>query len=407
MGSKSGKLNRREFLTHSLTGLAGAGLAGVTGGKLFAQEFTPKADTEMHRKEIIQRTLGRTGLKIPIVSMGVMNASIPNIIQQSYEKGIRLFDTAAVYQNGRNETMVGDVVKKMGIRDKVTIITKEMTPENRNGSERKMRDDLIAGLEASLKRLQTDYVDILCIHSCSTAEDVNHPGFNEGMQILKDRKLIRFSGVTSHQGQPPVLNAIAESGAYDVAIIAFNFALADYPELFTAMDKAAAAGVGLIAMKTQAGGEWWKYVHNEELGEVNQTASLKWALQYKQIATAIPGHVTAEQLEQNFSVAYDFAYTEDEKKYLKSKNVTLGMNFCRQCRSCLASCPKGVDIPSLMRVHMYAAQYRNFDMARYTYDTLPSHKSLAQCRNCGSCTAQCAFNRDIDGRIQELKLIYA
>jgi predicted aldo/keto reductase-like oxidoreductase len=76
----------------------------------------------------IYRTLGKTGIRLPIVSMGVMNADVPGLVRRSFEIGIRHFDTAAVYQQGRNEQMVGSVIKEMGVRDQVTISTKVASP---------------------------------------------------------------------------------------------------------------------------------------------------------------------------------------------------------------------------------------------------------------------------------------
>ena len=85
--------SRRSFLTKSVSGLAAAGVLGYAPGIAFGQ------DTEKQSEgDIVYRTLGRTGLKVPIVSMGVMNANKPEIVQASYELGIRHFDTAARYQ---------------------------------------------------------------------------------------------------------------------------------------------------------------------------------------------------------------------------------------------------------------------------------------------------------------------
>ncbi|MCK4236782.1 MAG: 4Fe-4S dicluster domain-containing protein, partial [Candidatus Krumholzibacteria bacterium] len=62
----------------------------------------------------------------------------------------------------------------------------------------------------------------------------------------------------------------------------------------------------------------------------------------------------------DFSVASNLEYTSEEKKLLSDQRVKLGMGFCRQCRVCMSTCPRGVEIPSLMRTHMYAVQYSNF-----------------------------------------------
>src|SRR5437879_828035 len=105
--------NRRDFIVKPLVWAGAASMLAQTN--LLAET------ADAANGALLERTLGRTGLKLPIVSMGVMNADVPGILRRSYELGIRHFDTAAVYQNGRNEEMVGSVIKEMGIRDKVDI----------------------------------------------------------------------------------------------------------------------------------------------------------------------------------------------------------------------------------------------------------------------------------------------
>ena len=82
------------------------------------------------------------------------------------------------------------------------------------------------------------------------------------------------------------------------------------------------------------------------------------------------------------------------------------MEFCRQCRKCVASCPHKADIPNLMRTHMYAAQYANFGLARHTLDEIPRAHGLLNCSSCASCVARCANSVNIGRKIDELKLIY-
>ena len=85
----------------------------------------------------------------------------------------------------------------------------------------------------------------------------------------------------------------------------------------------------------------------------------------------------------------------------------MSIGFCRQCRQCLASCPNDADIPNMMRTHMYAAQYSDFQLARATIDDIPAVNGLNNCVSCAECTANCANTVDIARRIEELKLIYA
>lgn len=100
---KQGEWNRREFIVKPLVFAGAAGVLGRTESLVAQPATTPSGP-------LLTRTLGKTGISLPIVSMGVMNADIPGLLRRSYELGIRHFDTAASYQQGRNEEMVGQVI---------------------------------------------------------------------------------------------------------------------------------------------------------------------------------------------------------------------------------------------------------------------------------------------------------
>jgi uncharacterized protein len=151
--SKNGS-SRREFLTKSVIGLSSIGLAGFSDKlNLFAQNKPKKEKEKEKNKKIIYRTLGKTGIKIPIVSMGVMNADLPELVKKSYDLGIRHFDTAAGYQGGKNEEMVGNMIKEMGVRSKVTIATK-INIKNRDLEPEAIKKEFLETFEGSLKRSQ-------------------------------------------------------------------------------------------------------------------------------------------------------------------------------------------------------------------------------------------------------------
>jgi heterodisulfide reductase subunit C len=111
-------------------------------------------------------------------------------------------------------------------------------------------------------------------------------------------------------------------------------------------------------------------------------------------------------MEDDVSVARDLEYTTEEKKFLDDKNVKLSLGYCRQCGTCLASCPKGAEIPSLMRIHMYATCYGNLTQARDTIEEIPEDKGIDACATCEVCRAKCAHNIDISQRIEDLKTTY-
>jgi hypothetical protein len=408
MAGRDSDFSRRKFMATSIGALATAGIAGLAPGMARAETKEPSPTTTQNG--IIYRTLGRTGLKVPIISMGAGACNDPTLVQACYEAGMRLFDTAASYAYGRNEQMVGNALHKMGVRDQAIITTKahgsnqraDLTPA---ASKKLLRSTL----EGSLRRLKTDHVDILYIHDIRDAGPLQDEAIRETLLELQKEGKTRFLGISTHSDMANVINATVEAEIFDVILTAYNFTFATNTELVKAVANAAEKGHGVIAMKTQAGGA--RYPNPETLrsysGAVINSAALKWILRHEHIATTIPGISNFDHLRDNFAVASNLECTEDEEKFLSDNSITLGFGFCQQCSKCLATCPKDADIPNLMRTHMYAAQYGDFQLARQTIDEIPSRNNLPNCTSCDNCVAACANSVNIPQKISELKLIYA
>ncbi|MGC8893064.1 MAG: aldo/keto reductase [Candidatus Saccharicenans sp.] len=409
--SQKGKLNRRAFL-----GASAGALAGVlaSGNKALGLLSEPAAH-QPKEKSIILRTLGKTGYKIPVVSMGVMNADNPELVFRAYELGIRHFDTAAGYQRGRNEEMVGQVIEELKARDKVVIATKIfIPPQQRNQlSADKIKEIHLKAIDECLTRLRTDYVDILYSHNVPEVSWVKNPGLMEALQEIKAQKKARFIGLSTHQNMDEVIRAALEMKIYEVILATFNYSLYDYPEYLETLKKAASRGVGLIAMKTQCQQPWYRENNPPEIkkfyeGPLLNAALLKWVLRHEFITTAVPGFTTFDQLNEDITVAYNLEYTPEEKKFLENRLVKTQMAaVCRLCGQCQATCSHKVDIPNILRAHMYATAYGNLYEARETLDSIEQGKSIEACLDCEDCTARCVRGVNIKRRIEELKTLYA
>lgn len=410
MANNTNDFSRRKFLKTTVSGISAMGLLGMSGQTVAAKDQDKKIQ-ESERK-IIYRTLGKTGISMPIVNMGVMNALDPALVKRSYEIGVRHFDTAAWYMWGKNEEMVGNVIKELNARDKVIIGTKIYIPhEQRNISAAEAKERYLNIANQSLQRLQTDYVDILYSHSIDNLEWLNNPGIIEALQQLKKEGKARFIGFSTHTNMTACVNDAINSGHYDVILTVFNYALGEYTEYINALKNAAAKGIGLIAMKTQCSQYWYRQELPETMqkfyqGKILHTAVLKWALRHDFFTAAVPGYTNFQQMDEDFSVASDLEYTEEEKQFLQDRNVKLSLGYCHQCQRCVPTCPNRVDIPTLMRTHMYATCYGNFYQARDAFESIPKGKGLNLCTTCGSCQAICANQINILKRIDELKLIY-
>jgi predicted aldo/keto reductase-like oxidoreductase len=399
MTEKTTELKRRTFLKQGLAGLAafGAVPATVKAVALGSAETAPAA-----AKPIV-RTLGRTGLKVPVVSMGVMNADNPAVVQAALETGVVLLDTASGYQRGRNEQMIGQVVAGRP-RDSYMIATKVPGP-NREKSLQGLDDAslekaYLAKFDECLGRLGLDHVEVLYLHNTSAAEHVQNPVLIGALQKAKKAGKARFIGITTHSNEPAVIRATVETKAYDVILTAYNFRQDYRDDLRKAVAEAAAAGLGVVAMKTQAGAYWDKAKQQP----INMRAALKWVLNDPNVATAIPGFTTFDQLKEDWSVVSDISLAPQELKDLRLGEQVAGL-YCQQCGRCVSGCPKSLPIPDLMRSYMYAYGYRNLQAAHELVGSL----DLAEnpCGSCASCTAACAKGFDIADRVRDISRLRA
>lgn len=411
MSNSKKRFNRREFISTTLTGAASVGLLNrLAPAKGVADAKEPESQAQPGKK-MTARKLGKAGVVLPIVSMGVMNADNPELVKKSYELGVRHFDTAYGYMRGRNEEMLGKVFAELNCRDNVVIATKIPPPRQREPQAAKT--EFLRLAEISRKRLQTDHVDMLYIHDVSAVENVHPPALVEALTELKKEGKTRFVGFSTHANQAACLNEAARTGFYDVVLTAFNYAHAENKDLLEALANASAKGIGLIAMKTQCSQYWYRNGLSslEQMyyeGGIIQSAVLKWVLRHEFITTAVPGYTTFEQLNEDISAGLNPALSSEERKFLSDRKVKLAMeSYCLQCSACLSSCPRGADIPALMRMHMYAVCYGNFNQARDAYAGIPKNRGLAACSSCQACQAHCVRGVTIPRRIDDLKALSA
>jgi len=393
-------MKRREFIGKAALGFFSAGLATP----FLKKEIASQGD----EPKIIYRTLGRTNLRIPIISFGVMNSDSPDLIKRALDRGINHLDSANVYLRGNSERVIGEVLERDGNRDKIHVATKmRFARDNEKnifllkGSEREpgaTEENLFKQLETSLGRLRTDYVDILYLHSAYSPQmTAFEPLMNALVKARKQGKA-RFLGVSTHKNVPDVIRATVDAEIYDVVLAAYNYVLEDKEEVKKAIRYAAEKGVGVVAMKTQGG----RRLQQDPDVEINHQAALKWVLNDQNVCTTIPGMTTFEQLDLNMGVMNDLTLTGEEQRDLQVAASMRGTLYCQNCRFCVPSCPQDVEVPKLMRAYMYAKGYGNYVQAGMTIAELPEKQGLDVCRECSQCTASCRRDINIGSRVKSL-----
>lgn len=302
----SEKTTRRTFLT---TSLAVAG--GIIGCATLKQDLTstakdqPPATTNplSTGTAMQERELGKTGVSVPIFGLGGAGQTPLSwenreqdavaIIERALELGIRYFDTAAEY--GPSEDNLGKVLPPN--RDKLFLASK---------TSKRDRDGAWRELERSLKRLNTDHLDLWQLHHVSFDQELDtifsKNGAIQAVEEAKAQKLIRFAGISGHH-EPNIIIEGLRRYNFDTTLIPVNAVEIHHPRSFipSVLPVAREKEIGVIAMKVPAYGRLFK---PGVLDGMHQ--AMGYTLSQPGVHCCVIAAETVAQLESNVEVARGF-----------------------------------------------------------------------------------------------------
>ena len=264
------------------------------------------------------RVLGRTGQRVSILGLGCGSRLLMykdeerghTALNKALDLGITYVDTAFSYGDGVSETWVGGVMKTR--RKGVFLVTKV---EKRNG------DEALRIIEGSLKRLQTDHLDLIHVHGLQDEDDLKlveaKDGVLNALYKLRDQKVTRFIGVTCHN-DPQALKSALEHNDFDCTQMALNAARVGPTKSFhdpfnecfetIALPVARAKNMGITAMKV--------FGQDKLAGAAPTETLIRYAMSLP-LAAAVIGMPKLEFIEQNVQVAKRFSpMPEDEMRNL-------------------------------------------------------------------------------------------
>ncbi|MCG3163912.1 MAG: hypothetical protein JMDDDDMK_05370 [Acidobacteria bacterium] len=285
------KITRREFIEKTTLTVASATvLPSVLESEAGAKTKLP------------QRVLGRTGAKVPVIAFGCGSRFLMyenedealRTLNHVIDSGITYLDTAMDYGKGLSETRVGMVMKTR--RKDVWLATK-VSPAART------RDEALRAVEQSLKRLQTDHVNLLHLHSLTTAEDLAKIEAKDGaikaLYELREQKVARFIGMTSHTDGAVMARAI-EHNDLDCVQMAMNPSRAlRFEEL--ALPAAKKKNLGVILMKVTA----QEKLVGAGAGKAAIEPLIRYALSLP-VSVAVIGMPKVQFIDQNIAIAKSF-----------------------------------------------------------------------------------------------------
>lgn len=378
---------RREFLRTAAIG--GATVTAAMG----AGPFSRRVFAQGSAGNIAYRALGSTGYEVSEVGMGCMNMRDPELVNAAIDSGINYLDTAHSYMNGQNEEVVGSIMKSR--RDEVFLTTKARASS---------LEDYRSQMETSLTRLQTDHADCIVRHGAGSRNDVMDETTVAAFTDAKQRGVTRFIGMSTHSNQAQVLDAMVEAKIWDIAVVGYN--VTSPPELKEAIARARAAGIGIVAMKTQNRGQGYA---NHDMGDItNQQAALRWVLNDSNVDTTIPGMTSFDHLAENIPVM-SMAMGFEGSGMFRTANA-VNDTYCRGvagCTGCSGQCPKGVEICDLNRCVGYADGYGDIRLAWENYRALPRSTRADVCDGCDECTVTCAHGLDLTASVRRARELFA
>jgi aryl-alcohol dehydrogenase-like predicted oxidoreductase len=389
------QLSRRNFLKW-----AGAGAIGMrtkTPLRTSLKEQTSSQEESQAIKIQKYNHLGKTGLEISDIGFGAINYFNPNVLRYAFDLGVTYFDTAEAYMRTMSETYLGQTLKD--VRRKVVISTKHAISAAREME----RNAIIRRIEGSLKRLQTDYIDIVLIHQVSDPAVLANEEILAAYDRLKKEGKVRFSGFSTHVAErtfPPLL----ETASYDVVLFVYNHL--EGPSIETLVDQVRAKGIGTVAMKALAGNKQGDLKSLVNAQTKYAQAALGWVLANPHIDSCLITMNTFSHVEKYVAASgkpLDRASLETLSKYRSEA----GNLYCRvSCRDCLKSCPQGVAINEVLRYAMYFEDYRMEKCAVDLYGGLTNDRKPVHCEACPApCTGACPFDVPIQERLLHAHLL--
>jgi len=362
------RFSRRNFLKT-------AGAAGL-GSLLISRPLGSTAAAQSAGEVTVpRRPFGRTGVEVPILSLGGM-FDIPNnqlLLRQAVRWGVTHWDTANSYGGGRSERGIGKYFARYPEdRKKIFLVSK--TGAWTIGG-------MTSDLDESLQRLQTDYIDLLFVHGISSIREMDDDVRAWGEKAKSEGK-IRFFGFSTHSNMAECLLDASKVGWIDGIMMTYNYRLMHEDRMRAAVDACSRAGIGLTAMKTQGGGPVRTNSETEmqlagkflEKGYTDGQAKLKAVWENPQIACLCSQMPNLTLLMSNVAAAVDRTeLSAAERKLLRRHAAETRSSYCAGCRSlCEGALPAAAPIGDVMRCLMYSRSYGEPERARAEFRGIPA-----------------------------------
>jgi len=381
-GKEGNRIDRRSFL--KTAGIAGVGsvLAGTKAGGADANEPNAAPAPQMPVQKVPRRKLGKTGVEVPILSLGFGRPGDSVVLRQALDWGVNHWDTSLSAANGASEQSIGDfIAKNPDLRKEMFIVTKE--------ANSKTPDDVEKCLQTSLKRLNTNYIDLyfgvyMVNNQTRFTEDVR-----KWAADAKKRGLIKYFGFSTHENMPQCLAAAAKLDWIDAIQTKYDFRLMQDKQMQESIEACHKAGIGLIAMKTQsmrprgapaaadanaeAEADKKMIAHFLQKGFTEGQAKIKAVLEDQRISTVCSSMTSSAMLMTNVAAALDKTkLAAEDMDVLRRYAQATCSGYCAGCGQICEQAASAVPVSDIMRCLMYHDGYGDVAEAKQVFAQIPA-----------------------------------
>ncbi|MBD3182315.1 aldo/keto reductase [Candidatus Poribacteria bacterium] len=324
--------------------------------------------------------LGKSDLAVTEVGFGgipiqrLTHKKAVEVVQACIDMGVNYIDTANGY--GTSEERIGDAVSDR--RGGLVIASKSPGRDAKTYNEH---------LKLSLKRLQTDYIDLYQFHNVSREDEYEKilapGGAMEAAQKAREEGVIGHIGITSHK-MDMAIKAV-KSGLFETLMFPFNYISNESEDEL--LDLCKQNNIGFIAMKPMGGGLL-----------DDACLSFKYLKQFPHIVPIV-GIETLDQMQEIISIVETTTkVTDADRQAIKNMQEELGKRFCRACDYC-QPCPEELPISALTRLRSFAKRFPEERFFGEWGNGLV--KRAEDCADCGGCESRCPYDLPVREMIKE------
>lgn len=312
------------------------------------------------------------------------------VVRRAFDLGINYFDTAKL--DGDSEEKIGAALKE--VREQCILATKTGSRTKRESLE---------DLKESLRRLQTDRLDLIQLHGIDDEQTLRKATSENGvLQTCKQARkegLVDYIGITSHK--PRVLVKAIETGEFDTVLVPLNVVTRQALEELVPCAKEHDVGVVVMKPFSAKTSKLITCLYEPSLSLLSDEADLKLllgqssdvmaqsALRFvlaQDVSVVIAGVKSLHEVEVAARVGNDYVEltAAEEERF----DVKLDGDWCRDCGCCLP-CPEGIDVAAVLRFYALAKVYGLKGWAGKLYGGL--EVNAEKCTGCGVCEPKCPY----------------